>query len=188
MKFDISEIDNEDVTGLGQRGIADLVEYGVSAIASKTNFGAGWEYFEPRSKRSPEDFALKHEDGRVIYYDVKTHDVDGEFCMPNLVSLDRARKIVQSDVDMIYIFVKYKVTSGILKIIDVQFIPLYKIAMSSIEIQNLGLGVLQIKNAHNPIDFYSESRDNWLQELNKKAIGFYSKQITKFERLRAQYE
>lgn len=188
MLFDIGKLDTLPVHGLGQRGIADLVEHEVSLAAKQHNFGDGWQYFEARSKRSPEDFSLKHKDGKVIYYDVKTHDMNGDFCMPNLISLDRARKIIKSDIELIYIFVKYKVSDeSFLQIDSIDFIPLNKISFSCIEIQNLGLGVLQLKNAHKPIDFYSDTRHNWLVELNKRALAFYDKQIAKFEKLKDQY-
>lgn len=186
MKFDIN-ISIPFVEGLAQRGYADMIEDEISKIASVTDFGGNWKYHKARSKRSVEDFSIQ--DGKkAVWYDVKTHDLDGEFCMPNLISIDRCRKVLSDDdQDIVYIYVKYRVTKPAVEIVSIEFIPIYEIAHSSLAIQNLGLGVLQIKNAHNKLDKYTEGRYNWLEEFSKMAVVFYDKQAKKFEKLKGKW-
>jgi hypothetical protein len=187
MNFDIENLSIPYVPGLAQRGYADMIEDEISKIASKTNFGGDWKYFKARSKRSVEDFSIR--DGKKsIWYDVKTHDLNGEFCMPNLISIDRCRKVLSDpDQDLIYIYVKYRIDGASVVIENIEFIPVYEIAFSSLAIQNLGLGVLQIKNAHKVLDKYTKGRYNWLKEFSGMVVQFYDKQAKKFEQLKGKW-
>lgn len=189
IQFDCSSLEVPYVKNLGQRGVADQIEALISEIASKAKLPEGYRYEKARSKRSVEDFSFRSS-SKSLWYDVKSHDVNGEFCMPNLVSIDRCRKVLKDDSqDIIYIFVAYEVdeVNEKVNIKEIEFRPIHTLDHSCLAIQNLGMGVLQIKNAHKVLYFYSEGRYNWMVELSSMAVAFYEKQVTKFERMKTSW-
>lgn len=173
------------VDNLEQRGYADLIEKVVAYQAMVNN---PTEFHPASSKRSIEDFSY-HTYSKYIWYDVKSFDVDSEFSMPNLVSIDRLRKVMTAPHQMeelIYIFVNYKVDhkNRNVDIQKIEFRPVYTIDPSVLAIQNLGKGVLQIKNMHNSVALYSGTKEEWMKEISAMAYQFYAKQIEKFEKLK----
>lgn len=170
------------VDNLEQRGYADMIEKLVAEEAKKNCAKA----FNPaRSKRSIEDFSYRG--SKTTWYDVKSFDVDSDFSMPNLVSIDRLRKVMGDPTqDLIYILVQYKLDHKNRKVTveEVEFRPIYSINPSVLAIQNLGKGVLQIKNMHNSLDAYTGTRDDWMKEISKMAMAFYNKQILKFQKMK----
>lgn len=174
------------IEGLGQRGYADLIE---AEIANQYSKDAG---FRPaRSKRSVEDFSVYNDDG-VTWYDVKSFDVDADFSMPNLISVERLRKILADPKqELVYITVYYSVDHD-KKSVDVQKILEYNITEidhSALAIQNLGLGILQIKDAKKELPKFDREflGDTWTTKFDKMAYDFYGKQIAKFTELQEHY-
>lgn len=170
------------VNNLEQRGYADMIEKLVAEEAKKFNPS---EYHPASSKRSIEDFSFQNTN-EYIWFDVKSFDIDSDFSMPNLVSIDRLRKVINSKIEhIVYIFVEYKIdhNNKQVHINKIEFRPVYTICPSVLAIQNLGKGVLQIKNMHNSVSTYSGTKQEWMQEISNMAKAFYSKQIVKFEKL-----
>jgi hypothetical protein len=170
------------VNNLEQRGYADMIEKLVAEEAKSFNPS---EYYPARSKRSIEDFSFQNTNN-YIWFDVKSFDADSDFSMPNLVSIDRLRKVISSDVEeLVYVFVEYKLdhNNHKVEINKIEFRPVYTICPSVLAIQNLGKGVLQIKNMHNSVSVYSGTKEEWMKEISAMARAFYSKQIVKFEKL-----
>lgn len=174
------------VDNLEQRGYADMIEKLVAEEAKKHNPS---EFRPASSKRSIEDFSY-HTYSQYAWYDVKSFDVDSEFSMPNLVSIDRLRKVMTSKMeDLIYIFVDYKL-DHVNRKVDIQkieFRPVYTIDPAVLAIQNLGKGVLQIKNMHNSVDKYTGTKEEWMKAISVMAQNFYAKQITKFKKLQSTW-
>lgn len=169
------------VDNLEQRGYADMIEKLVAEEAKKNSPS---QFHAARSKRSIEDFS--YQDTKQVWYDVKSFDVDSDFSMPNLVSIDRLRKVMaDDDQDLVYILVHYKLDHKKRKVTieDIEFRPVYTIDPEVLAIQNLGKGVLQIKNMHNSLDRFDGTKEEWLDKISVMAYNFYSKQITKFKTL-----
>lgn len=175
------------VDNLEQRGYADMIEKLVAEEAMKNNQK---EFRPARSKRSIEDFSY-HTYSKYVWYDVKSFDSDSDFSMPNLVSIDRLRKVINSTMEeLVYIFVEYKLDHKNRKvdIKKIEFRPVYSINPSVLAIQNLGKGVLQIKNMHNSVDIYTGTKQDWMKEISVMAQNFYAKQITKFTKLQSTWK
>jgi len=173
------------VEGLGQRGYADLIE---AEIASSFQRQYPDTFYPPRSKRSVEDFSLRDETGDH-WYDVKSFDVNADFSMPNLISVDRLKKILKDPLQTLsYISVYYSIDHD-KKVVDIIDHLVYNVCMidhSCLAIQNLGLGILQLKNAKDPIVTYDG--DDWEKDFDSMVLEFYTKQVKKFTTLMENYQ
>lgn len=159
-----------DDTQLYQRGIADKIEQECNRILvnsfNKTELA--------RSRRSVEDITVND-----YYVDHKTSDVSLKFKMPNLISIDRLKRL---DKPLLYNFVKYD--SHQKKILGIMVLDVYELNWEHLKIENLGAGQLQIKNME---DFYQSpksniSKEEWLNELHQNAISFYNKLLGKTQK------
>jgi hypothetical protein len=148
---------------LQQRGIADKIEDSCNEII-KSKFN---KVVPPRSRRSIEDISVED-----AYVDHKTSDEALDFKMPNLISIDRLKKL---DRPLIYNFVIYN--SDTKEIKDVFALDVYELNWDHLKIQNLGKGQLQINNM---VSFLKSpkttmNKEQWLARLKTEAIEFYKK-------------
>ena len=179
------DIDVPYVDNLEQRGYADMIEKLVAAEAKSFNPS---QFKEARSKRSVEDFSFQG--NLTTWYDVKSFDVDSDFSMPNLISIDRLRKVMADpNQELVYILVDYRLdhTNRDVVVQNVEFRPIYTIDPSVLAIQNLGKGVLQVKNMHNSLDRYTGTKEEWMNAISIMAHNFYAKQISKFKKLQSTW-
>jgi len=156
-------------SGLQQRGIADKIEADCVEII-KSNFN---NVKPARSRRSIEDVTV---DG--CYVDVKTSDAALKFKMPNLISIDR---LIKLDKPLYYVFVGYN--SETKQITSISVLNVYELNWDHLQIQNLGVGQLQIKNMQNFMQACNTklSQDKWIAKLKSEAVVFYDKLIKKTE-------
>ena len=174
------------VDNIEQRGYADMIE---KLVAEEARKNCPDKFHKARSKRSVEDFSYRG--SKTTWYDVKSFDVDSDFSMPNLISIDRCRKVLADpNQDLVYILVDYRIDhiKRTVEIVKIEFRAIYEIDPAVLAIQNLGKGVLQVKNMHNSLDKYSEGRYNWSCRVSDMAVKFYEKQIVKFERLKTSWQ
>lgn len=174
--------DFELVDGGQQRTVGDLIESKVSEILRNSDGDLITEKRAPRSKKSIEDVTLVS--GGVLYYiDPKTHDVNSDFSMPNLTSIEKIKKLFQSQTEeLVYVFVSYKIVNGIVNIIDIKVFFLWELDISILGIGALGKGQLQIKNANDSLIFTSQSKQIWYQDFKKLVQIFLKKQISKINK------
>lgn len=174
--------DFELVDGGQQRTVGDLIESKVSEILRNSEGDLITEKRAPRSKKSIEDVTLVS--GGVLYYiDPKTHDVNSDFSMPNLTSIEKIKKLFQSQTEeLVYVFVSYKIVNGIVNIIDIKVFFLWELDISILGIGALGKGQLQIKNANDSLIFTSQSKQIWYQDFKKLVQIFLKKQISKINK------
>lgn len=148
---------------LQQRGIADKIEDACNQIITET-----FDRVEPpRSRRSIEDINVDDS-----YVDHKTSDAALDFKMPNLISIDRLKKI---DRPLIYNFVIYD--SDKKQILDTFALDVYELNWDHLKIQNLGKGQLQITNMSEFLESpkTNMTKQQWLDRLKVEAIMFYQK-------------
>jgi len=170
-----SQIFNNAIDSMEQRGIADLVELNITN-ALLENSNTSIKVTSPRSVRSIEDVLIEH-DNKTYFVDIKTTDVNKKFSMPNLISIDRLRKLYK-DENMYFLLVMVKYNSRELVSTDIKLIE--EIGFDKqLKIQNLGKGQLQLVNAHNKITKFVGNRDEWLNTLSLNAITFYNELINK---------
>ena len=165
-----------DDTQLFQRGIADKIEQECNRILSESFIDST----PARSRRSIEDITING-----CYVDHKTSDITLKFKMPNLISIDRLRRL---DKPLMYNFVQYD--SNQKKILNIMVMDVYELNWNHLKIENLGAGQLQIKNME---QFYKSpyttlSKEEWLKQLHENAVIFYNKLIGKTEKRKRAWE
>lgn len=154
-----------------QRGVADLIEGKIARHIITNHNGT-----KATSLRSIEDVKV----GEHIWIDTKTLDINKQFHMPNMISIERLKKLYDDKQnELIYIFVKYSKGNGKVNIVDVEVLKIEDISWDSLQVSNLGNGQVQIKNANNKTKKFIGTRAEWLNILKQKVISFIDKQIEK---------
>lgn len=174
---DINLEDFDVANGIKQRGVADLVE---DKIIKECQLVFG-NVKEGRSKKSTEDMSFGETlNPNSIWYDIKTHDVHGDFCMPNLISMDKFfKEIVNVDRGLFYWFQDYSLIDNRVKILEKKIIPYWKLELDNLGIGNLGTGQLQIKDMKDPYINENNTKEMFQNEMVQKYISFLKKLQTK---------
>lgn len=170
------------VDGGQQRTVGDLIENKVSDILFNSKNKLISETKLARSKKSIEDVTLISE-GVTYYVDPKTHNVESDFSMPNLTSVDKIKKLFSSDKnELIYVFVSYQLTNQMVVIEDIKVFLLQDLDTSILGIGALGKGQLQIKNANKELKFTNKNKSEWYLDFKKLVQEFLKKQINKINK------
>jgi len=170
-----------------QRGVADAIEGHVADhIRAVIESIDGLDTGAPRSRRSIEDFSVKGDTG-TAWVDIKSKDLDGTFSMPNLISIQRLWKVMQAPAEeMIFIFVDYTIIDkdkGRARIDSILCIPAEKMNADLLQIQNLGLGQLQMRADADSKGLLIPSAGRSLKErLPEMAKEFHQRQVLKAQR------
>lgn len=148
---------------LKQRGIADKIEDTCNEII-KANFN---NVADATSNRSIEDISING-----VYVDHKSSDVSKKFKMPNMISIDRLKKL---DRPLIYNFIVYD--SEQKTIVKTFAVDVYELNWDHLNIQNIGKGQLQINNMAKFLSSPTSTvtKEQWLAKLKESAITFYQK-------------
>ena len=105
----LSQLKNQEFnsSNLQQRGVADLIEHLCSEKIFELN-SQEIQVLNASSKRSIEDLSIKTQKYQICL-DFKSHDLYGKFCMPNLISIERAWNYLKNEKNHLwYIFIDYK--------------------------------------------------------------------------------
>ncbi len=161
-------------SGTDQRGVASKIE-----LIIKNYIIQNYNGIEPKSVRAIEDIKVNNQ-----LIDIKTRDIDRKFSMPNLISIERLKKILaklkSKEVIIKYLFIDYKIDKNIVTITNIHENNIEDISWENLQISNLGLGQIQIKNAKNDIIKTNLSIDEWSRTFFIEANKFFNKQINKF--------
>ena len=169
--------------GSGQRTIGDLLEFKVMEILkSLKDDNLINEYVEARSKKSVEDISLI-ENGIHHYVDIKTHNLDLAFSMPNLTSIEKLREILlDENKSLIYVFISYKIQENLVMINNIEVKYIWNLDFSILRIGSLGRGQLQIKNMNNELIFNDDTKLTWFEKLKKVVNLYHDSRIKKIEK------
>jgi hypothetical protein len=170
-----------DISNIQQRGIGDKIErLVIDTLFDK--IGGDIKVYEAKSKRSIEDVQIV--DGERVYkVDVKSHDVNGNFSMPNMISISRLKRFyIDPNNFFVIVMVSYHNDDKVSVIDDIVVNYIEDLSWDIIKIQNLGKGQIQIENMKNELKFFDGSRREWLEKLRENAIEYYRKLITKIEK------
>lgn len=169
--------------GSGQRTIGDLLEFKVIEILkSLKDDNLINEYIEARSKKSVEDITLIENDIHH-YVDIKTHNLDLDFSMPNLTSIEKLREILLDDKKtLIYVFISYKIQENLVIINTIEVKYIWNLDFSILRIGSLGRGQLQIKNMNNELIFNDDDKLTWFEKLKKVVNLYHDSRIKKIEK------
>jgi len=192
-----------DCVDVDQRGMADKIE-AMARNHFKKIYPIGnpiYEYHDPKTVRSIDDFSLFHKTranaNQIVLKDVKSHDMDRSFSMPNLISGERLFKLY-SDKDNYFglAIIDYEANpntpegrfSGNKIITNARAMLIEEIDWSCLHIQNLGTGQIQIKNLGNEIIKFNGTRQDWLDEFYRAMIEFSEHTIIKIEKRQKKWE
>jgi len=201
------------VEGAEQRTIGDLIEHQTINII-KENQGEIIQKVKPaKGKKSTEDVAFINENVKYLL-DLKSHNVEADFSMPNLISIEKLRKLLTNRKkekkekkpakkptkkpikikkpepiqELIYVLIDYKIESNIVKIKSVKVVFVWEMDMTMLVIGALGNGQLQIKNLNKDLIFTTEGKKIWFQKLKVEVKEFLEKQIIKIKKLQAEWD
>jgi len=198
------------VEGAEQRTIGDLIEHQTINII-KDNQGEIIQKVKPaKGKKSTEDVAFINENVKYLL-DLKSHNVEADFSMPNLISIEKLRKLLTNRKkekkpakkptkkptkikkpeplqELIYVLIDYKIESHIVKIKSVKVVFVWEMDMSMLVIGALGNGQLQIKNLNKDLIFTTEGKKIWFQKLKVEVKDYLEKQIIKIKKLQEEWE
>jgi len=165
-----------------QRTVGDLIEGKVSEILYNSESDLISEKRPPRSKKSIEDLTLVS-NGIVYYVDPKTHDINSDFSMPNLTSIDKIKKLFKNvNEELIYIFVSYEINNGTVIILNIKVFFIWELDISILGVGALGKGQLQIKNAHKDLTLTDKGKIDWYYDFKKLVQEFLGKQVNKINK------
>lgn len=154
------------------------------------------DYSSQFARRAMADLAFNDHDGLYYVVDVKTHRLSTKFNMPNLTSVERLARFYEDDSNyFVVLLISYDVAGYGVRIEEVTFVPIEFLGWDCLTVGALGWGQIQIANSNviNVNDSYS--RRTWMIELCDTLLEFYPKEIGKigkrisrFERIRAEWE
>ena len=163
-----------ECNGLDQRGVASLIENQTQRLY---RLQETFEYSEPESVRSIDDFTLSIDD-QTYLIDVKTHDKDRDFSMPNLISTERLYKLYQDpNITFGIAIIDYRqfLNSSSKQITNTKYVPIENISWESLSIQNLGHGQIQITNLNKNIKLFNGTRQRWMNAFTVEMIKYHDK-------------
>tara|TARA_Y100000385_G_scaffold279143_1_gene328421 strand:+ start:477 stop:1109 length:633 start_codon:yes stop_codon:yes gene_type:complete len=163
-----------ECNGLDQRGVASLIENQTQRLY---RLQETFEYSEPESVRSIDDFTLSIDD-QTYLIDVKTHDKDRDFSMPNLISTERLYKLYQDpNITFGIAIIDYRqfLNSSSKQITNTKYVPIENISWESLSIQNLGHGQIQITNLNKNIKPFNGTRKQWMNAFTVEMIKYHDK-------------
>lgn len=154
---------------LGNKGLPNVLsKYGISV---KDEFG----------RRAMEDIAFKDSKGNYYAVDVKTHNEDTMFNMPNLISVKRLATFYKNDDknNFCILIISYKVKQNKLEYTECHFKKIESFDWSCLTIGALGWGQIQIANSNNLKFMEKPCRKSWMLQLCDKLSLFYDEEIGK---------
>lgn len=198
--------DFELVEGGKQRTVGDLIENMVINIIKEHQGEIIQEVRLSKGKKSTEDVAFIHE-GIKYLLDPKSHNVNSDFSMPNLIAIEKLRKLLSKNSkkekfigksktpkkielpqELMFVFVDYKIDLSTVKIDSVNVVFVWELDMSMLGIGALGKGQLQIKNLNKDLIFTDEGKYVWFQRLRVEVKSYLEKQIIKIKKLQEEWE
>jgi len=142
------------------------------------------QYSSDFARRSMADIAFEDKEGNYYVIDVKTHNVETKFNMPNLTSVHRlAQLYCNKDFEekdyFTLLIVRYKILNLDINVLDVHFVPIENLDWSCLTIGALGWGQIQIANSRNiKIDRGLKGK-HWMLQMCDELEEFYPREIAK---------
>lgn len=162
-----------------QKGIAEHIQVLCYEQISGLN-DEGLIVIDTLATKSIEDVEIKYND-ELYKIDIKPHDITKDLSIPNLISIDKARKYLKKQTNhIVYVFMDYKISDDMVTITNVIVKPIECLDWSYLTIQNLGKGQIQLKSPATGLFFNDNiSRKEWLDRLIKEGKEYYDRLILK---------
>ena len=132
------------------------------------------------ARRAMADFAFYDIEENYFVVDIKTHNKNTVFNMPNLTSVERLARFYEDDKNFFtLLIVEYTNISSKVTFEKCVFAPIEHLDWSCLTLGALGWGQLQIANANNIVINRENTRRKWMLELCGKLDHFYPNEIKK---------
>jgi hypothetical protein len=165
------------------RAVGDIVQDIVSEEAVKC-FPTGLvaKFNGKFARRAMADIAFDDIDGNYFIIDIKTHNKNTDFNMPNLTSVERLARFYEDDTNFfIILLIEYEFINEELNFVKVSFNPIEHFKWDCLTIGALGWGQIQIANA-NYINIEQVTRKSWMLDLCDVLDIFYPREIEKIDK------
>ncbi|PDP63995.1 hypothetical protein [Porphyromonas gingivalis] len=147
------------------------------------------KYENKFGRRSMEDLAFTDKEGNYYAIDVKTHNSDTHFNMPNLTSVNRLSTFYRNQKNIFCILmVAYKVTDEQIAYTRCSFKPIEHIDWSCLTLGALGWGQIQIKNSNDIRFIEKPTRKEWMIKMYDNIEIFYGNEILKINKRRHWFQ
>jgi hypothetical protein len=132
------------------------------------------------ARRSMADLAFEDITGNYYVVDIKTHNLNTNFNMPNLTSVERLARFYGDNKNyFLLLVVSYKIGGDQLVFNNCTFVPIEYLDWSCLTLGALGWGQIQIANS-NIINLNIENtRKRWMLQLCDALDLFYPNEIAK---------
>lgn len=141
------------------------------------------DFSDSFARRAMADVAFLDCQDNYFIVDIKTHNRNTDFNMPNLTSVERLSRFYEDDKNFFVILLaEYKTFGDKIEFDTVRFIPIEHLQWDCLTIGALGWGQIQIANARIVNIDCNQSRKNWMLQLCDIMDIFYPKEIAKVEK------
>jgi hypothetical protein len=132
------------------------------------------------ARRSMADLAFEDVAGNYYVVDIKTHNLNTSFNMPNLTSVERLARFY-GDIKnyFILLLVSYTIQDDQLLFKDCTFIPIENLDWSCLTLGALGWGQIQIANSNSVSINVGNTRKKWMLQLCDALDLFYPNEVSK---------
>lgn len=134
------------------------------------------------ARRAMADVAFMDLDDNYFIVDIKTHNKNTDFNMPNLTSVERLSRLYEDDKNFFVILLaEYKIVDSKIVFDNVKMVPIEHLQWDCLTIGALGWGQIQIANARIININCAQSRKDWMLQLCDVLDVFYPKEMSKIE-------
>lgn len=135
------------------------------------------------ARRAMADVAFLDNKENYFVVDVKTHNKNTDFNMPNLTSVERLARFYEEDSNFfVVLLVEYVVKNEQIIFDSVCFTPIENFEWRCLTIGALGWGQIQISNTNSIIVDREMTRKEWMLKLCDVLDVFYPKEIAKIDK------
>ena len=135
-----------------------------------------------KTRRAMADVAFSDSQGNYFVVDVKTHNRNTDFNMPNLTSVKRLADFYENDKNFFVILLaEYGVQDNIAVFDSVKLLPIEHLQWDCLTIGALGWGQIQIANSNYISINTNTTRKEWMLQLCDNLDLFYPKEINKIK-------
>lgn len=132
------------------------------------------------ARRAMADLAFEDINGNYYVVDIKTHNLDTKFNMPNLTSVERLARFYGDNKNyFVLLLVSYTTHDEQLDFDNCLFVPIEYLDWSCLTLGALGWGQIQIANSNIVNIEQTNTRKKWMLQLCDAIDLFYPNEISK---------
>ncbi|MCL2762368.1 MAG: hypothetical protein FWD36_04045 [Treponema sp.] len=132
------------------------------------------------ARRSMADVAFEDKHNNYYVVDIKTHNLNTNFNMPNLTSVERLARFYGDEKNyFVLLLVSYRIEDEQLHFDKCLFLPIEYLDWSCLTLGALGWGQIQIANSNNVKIDLKNTRKKWMLQLCDALDLFYPNEISK---------